>query len=181
MSLTFFTGFVSNEDNWPAQSDNTEQEGEFLQAVAQFLANSADTAQVSMVADQAIDATGKIALKETKGGEPYIALALPYERAWASLGRALEKSTFEITDRDRSSGEYFTVFRGSDAEEDDGWFDWLWGDDDDQPYVGDAFVITMAREGEDAVTIHLRTQDPTVTLETREQQALLALIKGNIN
>lgn len=167
--------------NWPSRSDNPEQEGEFLQAVAQFLANSADTAQVSMVADQAINATGKIALKETREGEPYIALALPYERAWASLGRSLEKSLFEITDRDRSSGDYFTVFLGSDAEEDDGWFDWLWGDDDDQPYVGEAFVVTMASDGDDAVTIRLRPQDPGTPLEIRDQQALLALIKGNIN
>jgi outer membrane protein assembly factor BamC len=172
---------AGDAQSWPANSDNPEQEGEFLQAVAQYIANSADTAQVSMVADQAIDATGKISLQESQDGEPYIALGLPYDRAWASVARSLEKSTFEITDRDRSSGEYFAVFRGSAAEEDDGWFDWLWSDDDDQPHVGEAFVVSVSPEGEDAVTIRLRPQDAAVRLETREQQALLALIKGNIN
>ena len=172
---------ASDVQDWPARSDDPEQESEFLQAVAQYIANSADTAQVSMVAEQAIDATGKISLQEAQDGEPYIALGLPYDRAWASLARSLEKSTFEITDRDRSSGEYFAVFLGSSAEEDDGWFDWLWGDDEDQPHAGESFVISVSPEGENAVTIRLRPQDATVRLETREQQALLALIKGNIN
>lgn len=167
--------------NWPAQSDNPEQEGEFLQAVAQYLANSADTAQVSMVADQAINATGKISMQESPEGEAYIALALPYERAWASLARALEKSYFEITDRDRSAGDYYAVFQGSAADEDDGWFDWLWGGDDDQPHVGEAFVVSMTTTGEDAVAINLRLQDTSQRLESRDRQALLALIKGNIN
>lgn len=167
--------------NWPAQSDNPEQEGEFLQAVAQYLANSADTAQVSMVADQAINATGKISLQESPEGETYIALALPYERAWASLARALEKSHFEISDLDRSAGDYYAVFRGSAADEDDGWFDWLWGSDDDQPHVGEAFVVSMTTAGGDAVAIQLRLQDTSQRLEPRERQALLTLIKGNIN
>ncbi len=168
-------------DSWPARSDNPDQEGEFLQAIAQYIANSADTAQVSMVAEQAINATGKISMEESASGEPYIALVLPYDRAWASVARSLEKSFFEVTDRDRSAGEYFALFRGSSAEEDEGWFDWLWGDDDDQPHVGETFVVSVTDEGNDAVSIRLRPQDPAVTLEAREQQALLALIKGNIN
>jgi outer membrane protein assembly factor BamC len=169
------------QSSWPARSDNPDQESEFLQAVAQYLANSADTAQVSMVAEQAISASGKISLQETQDGEPYIALDLPYDRAWASVARSLEKSTFEITDRDRSSGEYFAVFLGRSADEEDGWFDWLWSSDEDQPHVGETFIVSVSPEGEDAVTIRLRPQDAAVRLDTREQQALLALIKGNIN
>ena len=155
-------------ENWPATSDNPEQETEMLQAVAQYLANSADTAQVSMVANQAIDATGKVSLEESDDGEPYIALGLSYARAWASVARALEKSTFEITDRDRSTGEYFAIFRGRAAEEEDeGWFDWLWGDDDDQPFVGETFVVSMSAEGEDAVSIRLRPQEASTEFGLR--------------
>ena len=168
-------------ENWPANSDDPDQEGEMLQAIAQYIANSADTAQVSMVANQAIDATGKISLEESADGEPYIALGLSYERAWASLARALEKSTFEIIDRDRSAGQYYAIFRGRAAEEEEGWFDWLWGDDDDQPHVGETFLVTAAAAGDNAVNIRLQPQDPSVNLTLREQQAMLSLIKGNIN
>ncbi len=168
-------------DNWPATSDNPEQEAEMLQALAQYIANSAGTAPVSMVADQQIEATGKIALRESPDGEAYIALQLPYDRAWASLGRALQKSTFEVTDRDRSAGMYYTRFMGPDSQEEDGWFDWLWDSDDDQPYVGEAFNVSLEKVNAGSVTIHLRPQSAETAMDLRDQQALLSLIKGNIN
>jgi outer membrane protein assembly factor BamC len=164
-------------NNWPAGSDNVDQEGEMLKAVSQYLANSSDSAPVSMIADQAISGSGKISLQESPEGYTYIRVALPYERAWASLGRALEKSGFEITDRDRSTGAYYVRLVGVEGEE-DGWFDWLFGDDED-PMKGRQFLVSLAAEGEEAVTIRLAPQDEAA-LEKREEQALLALIKGNI-
>ncbi len=167
---------------WPESSDNREQESEMLQALAQYIANSAGTAPVSMVADQAISASGKISLQESADGEPYIQLALPFDRAWASLGRGLEKSTFEITDRDRSSGVYYARFLGPDSEEEEGWFDWLWDTDEDHPHEGQPFIVTMLNKGEADVSIYLRpAPEATTVLEKREQQAMLSLIKGNIN
>jgi outer membrane protein assembly factor BamC len=168
-------------ENWPATSDDPEQETEMLQALAQYIANSADTAPVSMVANQQIDAAGKITLKESPGGEAYIALELPFDRAWASLGRALTKSTFEITDRDRSTGVYYTRFLGPESQEEDGWFDWLWDSDEEHPYAGRAFNVTMEAVNATSVTIHLRPQDAEAALDLRDQQAMLSLIKGNIN
>ncbi|RLQ21944.1 outer membrane protein assembly factor BamC [Seongchinamella sediminis] len=167
---------------WPDSSDNAEQEAEMLKALAQFIANSAGTAPVSMVAEQAISASGKISLQETAGGEPFILLTLPFDRAWASLGRGLEKSTFDITDRDRSSGVYYATFSGPQAEDDDGWFDWLWGGDDDHPQAGQPFIVSVTAEDENNVAIFLRhAGEATSPLEKREKQALLTMIKGNID
>ncbi len=165
-------------NNWPQQSDNPEQEAEMLQAVAQYIANSSDSAPVSMIAEQAISAGGKISLQESPEGYTYIRVALPYERAWASLGRALEKSGFEITDRDRSSGTYYTRLVGQETEEEDGWFDWLF-DNDDDAMKGREFIVTLATETEETVIIRLAPQDGS-TLEKREEQGLLTLVKGNI-
>jgi outer membrane protein assembly factor BamC len=168
-------------DNWPANSDDPEQESEMLQALAQYIANSAGTAPVSMVANQEIDAAGKITLKESSSGEAYIALELPYDRAWASLGRALTKSTFEITDRDRSNGIFYTRFLGPQSQEEDGWFDWLWDSEEEHPHAGEAFNVTVEKVNASSVTIHLRPQSPETALDLRDQQAMLSLIKGNIN
>jgi outer membrane protein assembly factor BamC len=168
-------------NNWPETSDNADQESEMLSTLAQYIANSAGTAPVSMVAEQAISASGKISMQESAEGEPYIQLALPFDRAWASLGRALQKSTFEVTDRDRSSGVYYARFLGPDAEEEDGWFDWLWDSDDDVPHVGETFVVSVDSLDQ-GVAIFLRPQpDASLELDKREQQSMLALIKGNIN
>lgn len=168
-------------DNWPPGSDSPEQESEMLQALAQYIANSAGTAPVSMVANQEIDAAGKITLKESSRGEAYLALELPFDRAWASLGRALTKSTFEIVDRDRSTGVYYTRFLGPDSQEEDGWFDWLWDSEEEHPHAGDTFIVSVETVSATAVTIHLRPQGPEVALDLRDQQALLSLIRGNIN
>lgn len=171
-------------DRWPARSDDLEQEDEMLRAVSQFLADSADSAPVSMIADQGISAGGKIALQEGADGRAFIAVDLPYPRAWASLGRALERSSFELTDRDRTAGVYYATLVAAEDEESEGWFGWLWGDDESR-LVGEHFQVSLqeasATVGDGArATIHIQPQDASLVLEKSEEQDLLALIKGNI-
>jgi outer membrane protein assembly factor BamC len=108
-------------------------------------------------------------------------LMLPFDRAWASLGRSLEKSSFEVTDRDRSTGLYYATFTGPDSPEDSGWMGWLWDSDEAHPMEGQVFLITMASLEDGAVSIRLKPQDESAPFDKREEQGLLALIKGNIN
>ncbi len=166
--------------NWPPQSDDPAQAQEMLRAVAQYLADSADSTPVSMVANQGITSSGKISLQEAPEGYTFIELALPYYRAWASLGRALPLSHFEITDRDQTAGVYYTRFIGPEDGDDDGWFDWLWGEDE-HPMAGREFIVTMESAGDGVVTIRLSPQDDELPFDKREEQGLLALIKGNIS
>lgn len=166
-------------NSWPTVSDDLDVESEMLRAVSQFLANSSDSAPVSMIAEQAISGGGKITMQESPEGYTYIRLELPYERAWASLGRALEKSGFEITDRDRSSGDYYVRLVGLADEEEEGWFDWLFPDEE-HPMAGREFKVSLASLDERAVEIRLQQQNATEPLPKREEQGLLALIKGNI-
>lgn len=167
-------------NTWPARSDDKEQEDDILMSVAQYIANSADSAPVSMIADQSISATGKISLQEAPEGYTYISLGLPFDRAWASLARGLENSSFEVTDRDRSAGVYYVRFVGPESDEEEGWLDWLF-EDEEHPLAGKEFRVTMASEGEQAVRIRLQPQDPEASFDQREEQSLLALIKGNID
>ncbi|MCB1676496.1 MAG: outer membrane protein assembly factor BamC [Halioglobus sp.] len=168
-------------DNWPAGSDDPQQAAEMLRAVAQYLANSADSAPVSMVAEQGIAAGGRITLQESPEGGTFIRLELPFDRAWASLARALEESTFEITDRDRSAGTYYVTFNGPEEEEEGGWFDWLFDSDDANPLAGQPFLVTMQPLDEGVVSIRLRPQRESTAFDRREEQSMLALIKGNID
>lgn len=55
----------------------------------------------------------------------------------------MEESSFEITDRDRSAGQYYVRFLGPQSEEDDGWFDWLLGSDSDHPLAGQLFIVSV--------------------------------------
>ncbi len=166
---------------WPDQSDDPAQAAQMLQAMAQFLADSADSAPVSMIAEQGISAGGKITLEQAPEGYTYLRLELSLDRAWASVGRALEKSTFEITDKDRSSGVYYVRFLGMSVTQEQGWWASLWNSDDAQLLVGQVFVVTLQTLPEQAVTIRLRPQDESIAFSKREEQELLIMIKGNID
>ncbi|MEM1111004.1 MAG: outer membrane protein assembly factor BamC [Pseudomonadota bacterium] len=165
---------------WPEGSDNLDTEQEMLRGVAQFVANNAESAPVSMIADQAISSSGKVALQEAADGHTVIALELPFNRAWASLGKALPLTSFEITDRDRSAGTYYARFLGPDAEDEEGWFDWLWGGEEEHPLAGQDCIIQMTPDGEDAVSIRLELADDSQELNLRDEQSVLALLKSNI-
>ena len=173
-------------NSWPDISSSPSQEDEMLRAVSQFIANSADSTPVSMVADQAISASGKISMQEGPDNNIYIRLSLPYDRAWASVGRAIEESNFEITDRDRSAGKYYVRFLGVKTEEEAGWFDWMLGSDDDEPMVNQLFVVSVESLDVQDVAIRIDQQAAVEgtefrAMEARDEQALLSLLKGNID
>jgi outer membrane protein assembly factor BamC len=167
-------------EQWPEKSDDPAQAAEMLKAVAQFLADSADSSPVSMIAEQGISAGGKIVMLEEPGGESYLQLELPFDRAWASLERALEDSTFKITDRDRSSGIYYVVYEGVEEEE-KGWWASLWNRGSARPLIGQAFVVSVQTVSQQAVHIRLQPQSADIPFDNRERQELLGMIKGNID
>jgi outer membrane protein assembly factor BamC len=166
--------------SWPEASADNERGSEMLLSVAQYIAGSTDSAPVSMMAQQAISAGGKVSILEDASGVPYILLRLPYYRAWASTERALRESSFSIRDLDRSNGRFYVRF--VPPEEEDGWFDWLFGGDEElSEEVGDQdYLVTVKESGDDQVDITLAREDG-LEMQAAEVQALLALIKGNIN
>jgi outer membrane protein assembly factor BamC len=165
---------------WPARSDDLELEGEMLRGIAQYIANSADTAPVSMMAEQSISAQARVAVREDADGRPYIELELPFDRAWASLARSLERSGFEITDRNRSTGNYYVTYVGETDEDKGGWFSWL-GGDEDHPAVGIPMLVTLEERTPALMHIDLRPEQDDSPLRERDREALLVLIKGNID
>ena len=168
-----------DDDDWPAGSDDLELEGDMLRDVAQFIANSAEAAPVSMIADRAMGDAGRIELEDA-GSESRLRLLLPFNRAWASTNKGLTDAGFDIDDRNRSEGIYYVTFVGQDDDEDDGWFSWLVSDDDKNPMMGRSFRVLMSEEADGEVYIRMVDQDGEA-LTRREQQGLLTLLKGNIN
>lgn len=171
---------TSDEGSWPDTSDDPELESEMLRSVAQYIANSADTAPVSMMAEQSISAQGRVATVE-EGGKTFIRLDLPFDRAWASLARALEISGFEITDRNRSSRVYYATYRGEKSEEEDsGWFNWFGDDENSHPLTDAPLLVTMREEAGGSMAISLAAESSGDASE-EALLSLLQLLKGNIN
>lgn len=169
----------SAEDvSWPAQSDDDDLERKMLQDVAQYLANSADSTPISMMADRAMSDSGRITLEDTEA-VTRIRLELPFDRAWASVVKGTEDADFIIDDRDRSQGVLYVTFVGPQDEEESGWFDWLWGGEDDHPLAGHRYQIRLDAAAEKVILITLVGPEGE-SVDRREQQALLTLLRGNI-
>lgn len=163
---------------WPDVSDDEALEDDMLRSVAQFIANSADTAPVSMMAEQSISATGKVSVQNDADGD-YVLLELPFDRAWASVARSMDLSGFVINDRNRSDGKYWVEFVGDEEEKKSGWFGWL-GGSDEGPAAGVPLLVTVTTLNADSVEVRLRPENPDGSLEEEQIQALLLLVKGNI-
>ncbi len=164
---------------WPAVSDDAELERNMLRNISQFLANSADSAPVSMMADRAMGDSGRISIEDN---EDYtrLRLALPFDRAWASTSKGIEASGFKIDDRNRSEGIYYLTFVGSQNETDEGWLDWLWGSEEAHPLAERKYQLKLAEASEALVYITL-TGEGGAQVERKDQQALLTILKGNID
>ena len=165
-------------NRWPEKSDDASLERKMLQDVAQHLANSADTVPVSMVADRSLSDSGRISLEDTER-VTRIRLELPFDRAWASLLKGTEASGFTIDDRNRSAGRLYVTFVGPEEEEGGGWFDWLWGGEDEHPLSGHRYQIRLERASDVFVLITLLGFEGE-EVDRREQQALLTILRGNI-
>lgn len=170
----------SAEDGWPANSDDLELESEMLRGVAQYIANSADTAPVSMMAEQSISASGKVAIEEGDTG-PFIRLDLPFDRAWASVQKSLSESGFDVTDRNRSEGRYYLRYVGDEEEKKSGWFGWLSGGEDEHPAAGVPLLLSVDVVEEERMHIKLFPESDAASLDKENLQSLLVLIKSNIN
>ncbi len=165
--------------SWPQLSDNLELEQTMLRNVAQFIANSAEAAPISMMADQAMSASGRITLEETDVGAR-LQLQLPFNRAWASVNKALPESGFVVDDLNRSEGVFYVTFGGPDGKKSGGWFDWLWGGEDQHPLANNQYLVKLSEQGEGSVMITL-TDGFGAPPPRRDQAALLTILKGNIN
>jgi len=163
---------------WPQNSDDTELEQAMLRNIAQFIANSAESAPVSMMAEQAMTGAGRIAMEESTSGAR-LRLDLPFNRAWAATEKGFTDAGFRLDDKNRSEGLFYVTYLGPEGEEDGGWFSWLGGSDSDDPLIGQQFQVQLITEDTSQVTIHILGSDGQ-PIGQLEQQGLLTLLQGNI-
>ena len=118
---------ASGAINWRSGSSSQLREDNMVKLLSEHLANSPNQASHSLLA-QGIGSASKVALKYDDSGRPYLDLHLPFDRAWASLGLALRKASYEVSDLDRSKGVYYAHYVAkSEREKKRGFFKRLFG------------------------------------------------------
>lgn len=142
----------TKDSRWPRGSFSEEREQQMTLALAQYLADSEAASSVSMLAERNVEAGGKIFL--VGGAEPYVKLALPFDRAWASLANAIEKSGFVIDDRNRSEGRYWVTIaeEGNESQ----WFRRFVKDKDSE---ASSFIVVIKAVADNEMRIMVLPQE----------------------
>ena len=188
---------------WPAASMDVERETWMIKELANYLASTSGESSVSLLA-QGISTVNKVYLVRDASGEPVIDLRLPFDRAWASLGRALERANLSVKDLDRSAGVYFVKYetRKQRAEEGEAGSDqgpgpgaapeeeekrsflsrlnpWGGDDEDENPAIGHSYRVEM-RGVDQGVVISVRRDDGE-DFDEGEAEFVLGLIKAHLS
>jgi outer membrane protein assembly factor BamC len=178
----------AGETSWPERSSSAQREEDMMKALAQFIADNGGTGAVSMLAQQGIDAQGKVFVERQAGQPLRLRLALPFERAWASLEVGMPKAGFVIDDRNRSESQMWVRYDPAEVDdgEDKGFFasiwDWIFSSDENS---GDIFndrktVYTIrVQDGGKSQLISIDRQDGA-ELAPAAREKLLNAIKGHL-
>lgn len=168
-----------NVDNqWPRVSDNSDREDLMIKELAQYLADSAAAASVSMLAQRGMTSQSKIKVVEDPALGPVIRLQLPFVRAWASLGLALEKANFQIEDRNRDQGLYYTRYV-EQRDEEPGFFARLFSSREELEGVNYLITIEPSSTNSDEMIISLKREDEQ-PMDAETAQSLILAIKRNL-
>lgn len=172
-----------------AQSMNSETEYTVLSSLSSYLADVADLYQASSVSFLAgsINSAGKATLAKTPAGSQILELKAEYNRAWAALGRALQRNGVQILAQDISQGTYELVYVPGqvpvDEEEEESFFHKVWTlggvfGDDDLPSFN--LQLQVLRAGE-SIEVLVKPTVPTDDAATQDAgNSLLELLRNTI-
>ena len=131
--------------NWPAQSSSPEREGWMIDEMSTALAADSTGAAASLVAQAIGGGKVKVQVVEPAGKEPYIALGLAMNRAWATVSHALNTGAYRLHKEDSDIGIFYVTYDPERelGEDEEGWFSgWGSGSGDDKlAKAADAFSL----------------------------------------
>ena len=163
---------------WDGRSDNPELEGRLLGALAYYLGDRvAEGPSVSLLA------AGLQESKATLVAGPdgmVLKYRLDFNRAWATVGNALEDARVTIEDLDRTRAVYY-VYYTSRHDPDPGFFSRLFGaggDGREDQNPGHQFRVQLRTEREEVrVTVDVASETASTTDSLILKERLLKLIK----
>lgn len=165
--------------NWDGSSVNSELEGKMLSAMAYYLSERvAEGPKVSLLAANLQESKATLV---TQSSGMTLNYKLNFDRAWATVGSALEDAKINVEDLDRDSSIYYVTYSTS-HDPDPGFFRRLFRSDRGdriEAATGQRFRVQVEDVGEEVqVSVAMDDQqapDSTENLILRER--LLKLIK----
>ncbi len=166
--------YRQHEVEWDSTSDNIELEDEVLTSLAYYLGETINQTQSVSLLAAGIQETRTELIPDDR--LPVLKYKLPFNRAWATVGAALEDAKIKVEDLDRTSAIYYVNYDDSRAGGSglfSGWFS-----DDDEVKTGKAnrYLVHVDSTREDEVQVTVRNGDRTPA-DALVAERLLKIIK----
>lgn len=125
------------EPGWSATGGNAALESALLDELLASVNRSGEGGSVSLLAARDYDAPSRTILSVDGSGNPLLTLDTDLDRAWSSVGRALEQASLRVEDVDRGQGLYFVNLaeRPEVVEEEPGFFSRMFSSEPDKEEV----------------------------------------------
>jgi len=164
--------------SWNIQSSDKDKEKNMLNLIAESIANNTLNSSYSLLA-QGVTTSRKVSLLYNTINNPYLYLELPFDRSWASLGLALQKTSFKVNDLDRNDGIYFVTFIDDKKEKEESFLSKIFKKKNSEPESpNDNFEFFT--EYDDGLIIQVR-RSSGLSLTNEEKLALLRKIKNKLS
>src|SRR5690606_11880638 len=134
----------------------------------------ASSGTVSLLA-QDIGGAEKVEIVTPRVADPYLAMKLDYDRAWASLAYSLQRGGFTTIDQNQSGGVFYVNYT-SEEEDKPGFIRRLFTSDEKILEINYVVLITAV---EDGVQIRVVDKD-RAGLERAEAIRLLKSVRANL-
>jgi len=174
---------VDTAPNWGPVSTSQMREDNMVKLLSEHLASAPSQPSHSLLA-QGIGSASRVIFNYDADGRPYLALYLPFDRAWASLGLALKKASFKVTDLNRSTGVYYVhAMPKAKKEKKRGFFKRMLGIGKvDQSLPADEIdpLSLSAQQDGSALIIYVQ-REAEPALRINEQAFLLRRIQGKLS
>lgn len=164
------SGARSASPNWQGQSDDLELENELLTKMAYNLGETINDPVISVMA---IENRGEKAELVPDRTRPLLLYKLDFDRAWATVGGALENARLQVSDLDRSSQIYYVNYEES-KDQSPGFLTRFFAGDD-EANIANRYLIKL-EERPEAIQVSI-LRDENTPADPIIAERLLKIIK----
>ena len=160
--------------DWSEESDVLEVEDAVLSAIAYHLGeNINNRTTVSLLAGTITSESRAVLVPDRT--KPVLKYKLDFNRAWATVGAALDNARISVEDLDRSSAIYFVYYKDGD-EDSPGFIRKLFLDDDELPVGEEDRYLVHLDQADDGVNVTV-LKDPSTLASALVAERILKIIK----
>ncbi len=168
-------GMIRTDVEYDGESDDDDMERVLLTDVAYYLGENINT-QPAFSAMASTVGGGQKAELVPDNTRPVLKYRLSFERAWATVGNALEDARIDVEDLDRSSATYYVYYDDQEVRE-PGFFGRLFGGSEEERAPGAAHRYEVRLNNQDN-EVHVTVMSDAETLANALiAEKLLKIIK----